>query len=102
MLIGAVATCYVSTFRAMAEYSKLSFHGLDVRVEGILEKQEGGFRFTQIVLRPSVSIEKPEDRERTQRLIEKAERACLISRSLNSKIATEASIRVEEAVGAAK
>jgi organic hydroperoxide reductase OsmC/OhrA len=51
-------------------------------------------------LRPSVIIDKPEDRERAQRLIEKAERACLISRSLNSKITIEASIHVEQAVGA--
>src|SRR5689334_20373446 len=52
LLVGAVATCYVATFRAIAEHSKLSFHGMDVRVEGTLEKQEGGFRFTRIVLRP--------------------------------------------------
>jgi peroxiredoxin-like protein len=102
MLIGAVATCYLSTFRAMAEYSKLAFHGMDVVVQGTIEKQEGGFRFTNIVLRPSVTIDKPEDRERTQRLIEKAERACLISRSLNCNIALESTIRVEEAVAAAK
>ena len=98
LLVGALATCYVSTFRAIAEYSKLAFHGMDVRVEGKLEKQEGGFRFTKIVLRPSVTIDKPEDRDRTQRLIDKAERACLISRSLNSEISVEPEILVEEAV----
>ena len=102
VLIGAVATCYVSTFRSIAEYSKLSFHGMDVNVEGTIEKQEGGFRFTNIVVRPNVTIEKPEDRERTQRLIEKAERACLVSRSLSCKITIEATIKIEEAVAAGK
>jgi peroxiredoxin-like protein len=102
MLVGAVATCYVSTFRAIAEYSKLPFHGMDVRVEGTIEKQEGGFRFTHIVLRPTIILEKAEDRERAQRLIEKSERACLISRSLSCKLSVAAEIKIEEAVGAAK
>jgi len=86
----------------MAEHSKLPFHGMDVRVEGTLEKQEGGFRFTRIVLRPSVSIDKQEDLERTQRLIVKAEKACLVSRSLASEIGIEPEIKVEEALAAAK
>ncbi len=102
MLVGAVATCYVSTFRAMAEYSKLPFRGMDVKVEGTIEKQEGGFRFTNIVVRPTVVLEKEEDRERAQRLVEKAERACLISRSLLCKIALEPEIKVEEAVAAGR
>ena len=102
MLVGAVATCYVSTFRAIAEYSKLPFHGMDVKVEGTIEKQEGGFRFTNIVLRPNIAIEKPEDRDRTQRLLEKAERACLVSRSLSCTITLQPEIRIEEAIAAGK
>ena len=102
MLVGAVATCYVSTFRAMAEFSKLAFHGMDVTVEGTIEKQEGGFRFTNMVVRPTLVLEKPEDRERAQRLIEKAERACLVSRSLSCKMALEPQIKVEEAIAAGK
>ncbi len=100
MLIGAVATCYVSTFRAMADYSQLPFHGMDVKVEGTIEKQEGGFRFSNIVVRPTVILEKAEDRDRAQRLVEKAERACLVSRSLACKIALESDVKVEEAVAA--
>jgi len=78
-LLGAVATCYVATFRAIAEASKLGCDRGDVFVEGTIEKPEGRFRFTQIVLKPSVRIEKEGDRGRTERLIAKAERACLIS-----------------------
>ncbi len=100
MLIGAVASCFVSTFRAMAEFSKLPFHGMDVKVEGVIEKQEGGFRFTSIVVRPVVLVEKAQDRERAQRLVEKAENACLISRSLACKVALEPEINIEEMVAA--
>jgi len=100
LLLGAVATCYVATFRAIAEASKLVCDHMEVFVEGRIEKQEGGFRFTQIALRPSVRIEKEEDRERAERLIGKAERACLVSRSLSCEITVTAKIELQEPVTA--
>ena len=96
LLLGAVSTCYVATLRAVAEASKLQLHSLDLTVEGTIEKQEGGFRFTRVVLRPSVTIVKEEDRERMGRLLEKAERACLITRSLACTTLLEAKILVQE------
>src|SRR6184192_3865431 len=60
MLLGSVATCYVATFRAIAEASKLLCDRMEVFVEGTIEKREGGFRFTQIVVKPTVRIEKEE------------------------------------------
>jgi len=100
LLLGAVATCYVATFRAVAEASKLACDGMEVNVEGTVEKQEGGFRFTQIVLFPNITIEREEDRQRAEKLIMKAERACLISRSLASNIKVEAKVEVSEPVAA--
>lgn len=100
LLLGAVVTCYVATFRAIAESSKLAVIGMEVAIEGKIEKQEGGFRFTQIKLRPALTIEKPQDRERAQRLVEKAERICLVSRSLDCPVTLEAKIEVGEAVSA--
>jgi peroxiredoxin-like protein len=100
MLLGSVATCYVATFRAIAEASKLVCDRMDVFVEGKIEKQEGGFRFTQITVKPRVRIEREEDRERAERLIVKAERACLISRSLSCTVAVNAKIEIEEPVAA--
>ena len=98
LLLGAVVTCYVATFRAIAEGSKLPIIGLEVAIEGKIEKQDGGFRFTQIKLRPDVAIEKSQDQERAQRLVEKAERICLVSRSLSCPVTVEARIAVGEAV----
>jgi organic hydroperoxide reductase OsmC/OhrA len=47
-----------------------------------------------------VTIEREDDRERTQKLIEKAERTCLISRSLLCGVSVEAKIKLEEPVAA--
>jgi uncharacterized OsmC-like protein len=64
-------------------------------VEGIIERLEGGYRFTKILLRPIVKIHRDEDRERMGRVLEKAERACLISRSLECTMVLEPTIVVE-------
>ncbi|MBZ5655489.1 MAG: OsmC family protein [Acidobacteriia bacterium] len=96
LLVAAVSTCYVATLRAVAEASKLQLHALELTVEGTLEKQEGGFRFTRVLLLPTVTIAKEEERERMGRLLEKAERACLITRSLACTAVLEAKILVQE------
>ena len=100
LLLASVSTCYVATLRAVAEASKFEFGSLELNVEGTIEKQEGRFRFTRILLRPVVTIDNEEDRERMGRLLEKAERACLISRSLACTALLEPKILVQEHVHA--
>lgn len=100
-LVGAVTSCFISTFAAMAEMSKLEVVSLRVGAKGVLEKVEGGgWRFSEVVLYPELTVARPEDRERAQRLIEKAERGCLVARSLSSQVSVVPAITVSEAVAA--
>lgn len=100
LLLGAVVTCYIATFRAIAESSNLAINGMDVQIDGRIEKQEGGFRFSQIGLHPSVTVGKPEDIGRARRLMEKAERICLVSRSLSCPVTLEVNVQAAELVAA--
>jgi len=100
LLVASVSTCFVSTFRAVAEASKVEFDGVEIETEGMIEKLEGGFRFTKITLRPQVLIHDEKDRERVGRLLEKAERVCLVSRSLACTIVLDAKIMVAAPVTA--
>lgn len=92
--VAAIGSCFVSTFSAIADFSKFKFTALEIEVEGYIEKQEGGFRFTQVVVRPMLTIEDAEAVERGIRLLEKAERACLVSRSLSTPILLEPTVEV--------
>ncbi len=83
-LAAGIASCFVTTFKAIAEFSKFEFLSLKAEVEAVLEKEPGGYRFTKVVVRPVLEIAAAADQERAIRLLEKAERGCLISRSLNS------------------
>jgi organic hydroperoxide reductase OsmC/OhrA len=85
----AIAACFISTFQAIASYSKFEAQALEVSVEGQVEKGEGGFWFTRVTVRPILTIHDESDRERGLRLLEKSEKACLVSRSLKSEIVLE-------------
>ena len=94
--LASVAGCFVSTFSGIASFSKLDFLSLEVEVEGTIEKDAGGWRFTQVNVRPRLRIAQEMNRERASRLLEKAEKTCLVARSLNSRIVLEPEILVEE------
>lgn len=97
-LLGAVASCFVSAFGAVAEFSKFEPAALQISVEGTVEKIEGGYRFTRILILPVLTVKDPADCERGTRLLEKAERACLVTRSLQSEVILESRIEVLEEV----
>jgi len=87
--VASVVSCYVSTFSGTAEASKFSFVSLEVEAKGVLEKGPDGWRFTEVKLCPTLKIAREEDRERGRRLLEKAERSCLIARSISCGVALE-------------
>lgn len=92
LLLAAVTTCYVATFSAIAEINRFPFRGLRVAAEAALEKVPGGMRFAQIVLRPRLTIDDETKREQALLLVEKAKKACIVSRSLSAEIVLDAVI----------
>jgi peroxiredoxin-like protein len=95
LFLASVAGCFVSTFSGIAQFSKFEFLSLHVDAEGTLEREDHGWRFTRITLHPRLKIPQGKDRERAVRLLEKAEKACLIARSINGKITVEPELVVE-------
>jgi peroxiredoxin-like protein len=95
-LVAAVASCFVSTFSGIAEKSRFEFVSFQLEAEGMLVNEEGVWRFTEIRLRPVVTVLKEENRDRAVRLLEKAEKSCLIARSLQCKIVLFPAVKIEE------
>jgi len=93
-----VASCFISTFEGIAQTSHLEFDSLRLAAEGVLTKQDSGWRFSEIRLRPTVTLRKEEDRDRAVRLLEKAEQSCLVARSLQCKVALFPAVKVETEV----
>ena len=95
-LVAAVASCFVSTFSGISEKSHFEFVSLHLDAEGVLSNEDGTWRFTEIKLRPVVTVLKEEDRDRAIRLLEKAEKSCLIARSLLCKVALFSAVKIGE------
>lgn len=94
LLVGAVADCFVLTFRAIARASKVSWSSLRCDVSGTLDRVEHAMQFTRFDLRVSLTIPSATDAEQARRALEKAERQCLISKSLKAATSLELEVAV--------
>src|SRR5512134_3059103 len=65
LLLAAVQACFLFTLRAIARLSKLEFTELRLDASGTVDRQDGVTRFTEIVLRPRLTVAPGTDRERT-------------------------------------
>jgi len=82
LLLSAVASCFTTTFRALADYAKFHYMDLQVEVQGTVRKADSGYEFAGIFIRPTLTISNIEQRAIADRLLEKAKRLCLVSRAL--------------------
>ena len=97
LFVASVNSCFLTTFLAIAENSKLEFVSFQARAKGKLEKlDEQGFMMTEIVLRPRLVTRNARDAERASRILEKAEKHCLISNSVKTKIRLEPEVNIVE------
>ena len=91
----AVNGCFMTTFLAIAENSKLSFTSFHCTADGKLEKVDGKYLMTEVALKPILVIESESDREKAERILQKSETACLISNSIKSKVSLITDVRVK-------
>lgn len=94
LLVAAVNSCLMTTFLAIAENSKLEFISFDSKAVGKLEIIDGKYIISEIELQPIVVISDIADKERTERVLVKSEKVCLISNSIKSTIIFKPEIKV--------
>lgn len=94
LLVAAVNSCLMTTFLSVAENSNFNFINFESSANGKLEKMDGKYVISEIVLSPIVSISEVDDKEKAERILRKAEAACIISNSVKSRIVFEPQIRI--------
>jgi organic hydroperoxide reductase OsmC/OhrA len=93
LLVAAVANCFVLTFRSMATFSKLKWTALSCQASGTLDRLERRTSFTAFAVRASLRVPEDVDEEQAQRVLARAEDACLITNSLKAPVHFEADVR---------
>jgi len=94
LFTASVSSCFMTTFLAIAENSKLAFRDFSCGSKGRLEQVDGRLMMSEIILEPVVTIADEKDRERAERVLAKSETACLISNSVRSKITMKATVKL--------
>lgn len=94
LFTAAINSCLMTTFLAIAGNSKLEFSNFSCKAISKLETVEGKFMMSEVILFPVVTINSVHDKERVERILQKAEENCLISNSVKSKIIFKPEIKV--------
>jgi organic hydroperoxide reductase OsmC/OhrA len=101
LFVGAINSCFMTTFLAIAENSKLDFVHFDAKATGKLEEHEDvGLMITVVVLRPELTISNARDKDRALRILRKAERHCLIANSVKAAISLQPVVSVADQLAA--
>lgn len=82
----SVGSCFMTTFLAVAENSKLEFSSFTCRATGKLDDVDGKLVMTEVSIQPEVTIKKLSQEGLAIRVLEKSEKACLISNSVKANI----------------
>ncbi len=87
--MGAVAACYSLTFSILAERRRIPLSGIQMTVEGDVQRQPGGtLKFLAIRLAPRITLEGA-DEAQTQAARDsahKAEQYCVISNAIRGNV----------------
>jgi peroxiredoxin-like protein len=94
LLLGAIAGCFTTTFRAIADHSRFAYVDLQVEVSGTVAQEDGGYGFTGISIRANLVVAREEDAHLGIKLMHKAEARCLVARALAIEQAFEPGVTV--------
>ena len=94
LFVAAAESCLMATFLAIAENSKLEFRSYKSEAEGTVAKTEEGYRVTEIRIKVQLAIVDETKQERALRLLERAEKYCLVSNSMKTPVHLQAEVTV--------
>ncbi len=99
MFVASVNVCTLMTFAAFAQNKNLDIAAYESDAEGVLEYQDGSYRFTEIILHPHIVVKSQDDRDKAREIIENAHRKCLVTNSITSQVKIFPEIRVGSSAG---
>jgi len=104
LLVAALSQCHLLSYLHRCAVNRVVVLGyVDAAVGEMVETADGGGRFTEVVLRPVVTVESPAMVQRAEELHDEAAELCFIARSVNFPVRHEPRVvvRGEEAPVAA-
>jgi organic hydroperoxide reductase OsmC/OhrA len=94
LMAAAVASCFKLSFRAIARAAKFEWVSIRCDVVAVLDRVDKVTQFTEFHQTVLLEVPPGSDEAKAVRLLEKAERTCLVTNSLTGKSHLDASVRV--------
>ena len=86
LFVASVNACLMATFLAIAANSKIEFVSFQSNSVGKIEKMDGRYTVTEILVEPTLVIPSSGNEDRIRHIFQMSEKACVISNSIKSKI----------------
>lgn len=93
LFVAAIADCFILSFKAIARISKMDWISLSCDAVGELNRIDRVTKFTGYKLRVLLEVPEGTGEEKAMRLLEKAERTCLITNSLITRPRLDAEVK---------
>ena len=95
MFVACVETCHMSTFIAFAARRDLPIVSYRSHANGVLEYVDGDYRFTRIVIFPTIVVSSSSAEEDVKSTLQDAEKHCLVTNSIASIVEVNPTIVVQ-------
>lgn len=86
LFLASINTCIMTTFLYFVEKFSASFLTYESRIEGEVNLRGGRLLFTSITVRPEIRVPDKTQEQRIAELVQKSEKYCLISSSVETEI----------------
>ncbi|MGE5766412.1 MAG: OsmC family protein, partial [Bacteroidota bacterium] len=90
MLVLALSSCHMLSYLALAALEGLEVVAYEDSAQGTMQQEGRGGRFTDVLLRPRVTVAPGSDLSRAEALHDEAHRTCFIANSVNFPVRHEA------------
>ncbi|MEO8216112.1 MAG: OsmC family protein [Acidobacteriota bacterium] len=95
LFVAAVEVCLMLTFAGIAAKRGLNFAAYESHADGVLEWQQGSYRFTRVIVSPTIRFFDESSLAAGREILRRAHDTCLVARSLNCEVVVEPSLVVD-------
>lgn len=93
MLVASLSACHLLSYLAVCARKGVHVTGYHDDAWGKMEMKDGALCFTEVILKPVVTITAESDPEKAARLHHDAHKICFIANSMNFPVLNKATIR---------
>lgn len=94
LFVGSVEVCHMTTFLSFAAQKKMTIVSYRSHANGVLEHIDEDYRFTRIVIFPTITVGKDVVETDVHALLREAEKHCLVANSIASIVEVNPTIIV--------